>query len=138
MKRGLCSYLKGRFEFSGILWIDQSCLPHSRIPQSLQWPPPPSPIVSQSVTPQAARFPFLFFFPISLIGNSIHHNALTSQTPLIVAPATPQQPSPSTKYDTRKTINILGGKLCFNFSALSVSCRTRVYKYRRHRTLNLI
>lgn len=38
----------------------------------------------------------------------------------------------------RRRRDILGGKLCFNLSALSVSLSTSVYRNRRHRTLNLI
>lgn len=34
--------------------------------------------------------------------------------------------------------NVLGGKLCLNFSAFSESFKTRVYRWRWQRTLNLI
>lgn len=38
----------------------------------------------------------------------------------------------------QETHNAPGGKLCLSFSAFSGSSTERVYKYREHRTLNLV
>jgi hypothetical protein len=39
---------------------------------------------------------------------------------------------------TETKSNALGGRLCLSLSAFSVSLRIKVYKYRLHRTLNLM
>ena len=48
-----------------------------------------------------------------------------------------QSSGPNISFRLNQNIgNTPGGKDCFNFSAFSLSCTVKVYKYLLHRTLN--